>query len=104
MNSASGQPSAAPPRISETSASRPRRDSAPWTRRICELVGLTNGELGLLLAITLVAASLRFATLSFQSYWFDEAVTVDLTRHSFVGMLRTIPHTESTPPFYYVLA
>jgi mannosyltransferase len=91
------------PPVAESQITRPRHDTVRWHSRISELVGLTNAELGLLLAITGMAASLRFATLSLQSYWFDEAVTVDLVRHSFLGMLRAIPDTESTPPLYYVL-
>jgi hypothetical protein len=53
--------------------------------------------------ITLVAALLRFATLDRQSLWSDEAMTWALVHKDFVDMLRTIPHTESTPPLYYVL-
>jgi mannosyltransferase len=51
-----------------------------------------------------LAALVRFSTLDLQSFWYDEAVTVDLVRRSFTGMLREIPSSESTPPLYYVLA
>ena len=54
--------------------------------------------------LTLLAAVLRFATLDLQSLWSDEAVTILLTRMDFTDMLRTISETESTPPFYYVVA
>jgi 4-amino-4-deoxy-L-arabinose transferase-like glycosyltransferase len=47
---------------------------------------------------------LRFATLGEQSFWLDEAITVDLLRNDLVGMLRAIPDSESTPPLYYLLA
>jgi mannosyltransferase len=51
-----------------------------------------------------VAAALRFGFLDQQSYWFDEAVTVQLVHKSLPDMLSALPHTESTPPLYYVLA
>jgi mannosyltransferase len=57
-----------------------------------------------LFVITALAAVLRFAWLRQQSFWFDEAVTVQLVRKSFAGMLAALPKTESTPPLYYVLA
>jgi mannosyltransferase len=60
--------------------------------------------LWVLLALVAAGAALRFATLGVQSYWYDEAVTVDLLRHGLIGMLRRIPNSESTPPLYYVLA
>jgi mannosyltransferase len=58
----------------------------------------------LLIALTVAAAALRFATLDFQSFWFDEAVTVGLVRMDLWGMLEEIPRSESTPPLYYLLA
>jgi mannosyltransferase len=57
-----------------------------------------------LIALTVLAAVVRFSTLSVQSYWLDEAVTIDLLHHSFGGMLSAIPDSESTPPLYYVVA
>jgi mannosyltransferase len=48
-------------------------------------------------------AALRFSTLGLQSLWLDEAVTHQLVTRTFGGMLRAIPHSESTPPLYYVL-
>jgi mannosyltransferase len=59
-----------------------------------------------LVAAAMVAAGVawRFATLGVQSYWFDESYTVDIVRKSFGGMLKEIPQTESTPPFFYVVA
>jgi mannosyltransferase len=51
-----------------------------------------------------LAAVLRFATLGLQSYWSDEAVTVNLVRGSLRHMLSAIPNSERTPPVYYVLA
>jgi hypothetical protein len=54
--------------------------------------------------VVAVAAGLRFASLGRQSYWYDESVTVELLHRSLGGMLYTLPHTESTPPLYYVIA
>lgn len=54
-------------------------------------------------AIVLLAAVLRFATLSAQSIWFDEAATWDLVRRPFGEMLGRIPDGESNPPLFYVL-
>lgn len=62
------------------------------------------GPLLPLLALTVLGAVLRLSTLRAQSYWYDEAVTVDLVRRSFRGMVAAIPSSESTPPLYYVLA
>jgi 4-amino-4-deoxy-L-arabinose transferase-like glycosyltransferase len=61
-------------------------------------------SLGLVAAITALAAALRFSTLGLQSYWYDEAVTVELVRRSLGGMLRALPDAETTPPLYYLLA
>ena len=57
-----------------------------------------------LVAVVLLAALLRFPTLSLQSYWDDEGTTVGLMRMGFFHMLSTLPHSESTPPLYYILA
>jgi 4-amino-4-deoxy-L-arabinose transferase-like glycosyltransferase len=59
------------------------------------------------LALALVCAAgaaLRVATLGTQSLWFDEAVTAHLVRMDLPGLLSAIPHSESSPPLYYVLA
>jgi mannosyltransferase len=54
--------------------------------------------------LTALGAALRFWALGRQSFWLDEAFTIDVIRRPFGGMLREIPHTGSTPPLYYVLA
>lgn len=46
----------------------------------------------------------RLLTLNVQSYWYDEAATVALVRHSLPTMLHVLPVTERTPPLYYVCA
>ena len=55
-------------------------------------------------ALTVLAALLRFPTLDRQSFWLDEAATVVLLRMPFLDMVRAVPDSESTPPFYYVVA
>lgn len=55
--------------------------------------------------ILLLGAILRFATLDLQSYRYDEAVTVGRVLHAnFFDTFATIPHSESTPPLYYLVA
>lgn len=56
------------------------------------------------LMLTLAGATLRFATLGRQSYWYDELATVAVLRHSFGGMLHAVATREATPYLYYVLA
>jgi 4-amino-4-deoxy-L-arabinose transferase-like glycosyltransferase len=57
----------------------------------------------LLIALTAVAAALRFGTLGVQSIWLDESATMILVRRSFGGMLSHLSSSESAPPLYYVL-
>ena len=54
--------------------------------------------------ITLLAAAVRFATLDTQSFWYDEALTVDLVRQSFGGMVEGVLEDQAQPPPYFVLA
>lgn len=54
-------------------------------------------------ALTVVAAALRFATLGVQSAWLDESATIDLVHRGLWGMLSHLSRSESTPPLYYVL-
>jgi hypothetical protein len=57
-----------------------------------------------LAALLALAAALRFATLDLQSLWYDEAFTPVHVLHSGLGAtLRTVVHTENTPPLYYIL-
>ena len=55
-------------------------------------------------ALTAAAAVLRFYRLGHQGFWFDEANTAQLVHFSVSKMLGLIPHTESTPPIYYLVA
>jgi uncharacterized membrane protein len=57
-----------------------------------------------LIALTALAAVLRFATLDLQSFWYDEAYTPVHVLHASLGVtLRAVSHTENTPPLWYVL-
>ncbi len=56
------------------------------------------------IAVTGVAAILRVATISLQSYDFDEAFTPYVIHGSFTHMLHSVARVESTPPLYYAVA
>ena len=53
--------------------------------------------------ILIVAAVLRFTTLATQSLWADEGFTAKIAASSLRSAATQIPHTESTPPLFYVL-
>ena len=55
-------------------------------------------------ALTLLGATLRFARLGAQGFWFDEGNTALLVHLSPGRMLGLIPQSESTPPLYYCAA
>ena len=58
-----------------------------------------------LAALTLLAAVIRLATLGEQSFWYDEAFTpVHVLHPSLWATLRSVVHTENTPPLWYVIA
>jgi mannosyltransferase len=58
-----------------------------------------------LAALTLLAAVLRLSTLDLQSFWYDEAFTpVHVLHPSLWATLRSVSHTENTPPLWYLLA
>ncbi len=65
---------------------------------------MSRSEILWLSVLVALAAALRFATLGEQSFWFDEAVTVELVSMGFGEMLDEIPSSESTPPLYYAIA
>lgn len=56
------------------------------------------------LAITALAAVVRFVGIGHQGYWYDEGNTVLLVHFSPGDMLALIPKSESTPPVYYCIA
>lgn len=74
--------------------------------RIHTLSPVSTGKRnGLILgAMVAAGAAIRFATLDVQSFWYDEAISVDLISRDLRGLLSGIPETESTPPLYYLLA
>jgi hypothetical protein len=61
--------------------------------------------LWLVLALTALAAAIRFSTLGLQSYRHDEAVTAGrVLVASLSGTMHLVWTSESTPPLYYLLA
>ncbi len=77
--------------------------SEPATRGI-RAAGLRRPRpLELVIALTVLAAALRFATLNVQSIWLDEAATLTLVHRGFGGMLSHLSTSESAPPLYYIL-
>jgi mannosyltransferase len=61
-------------------------------------------ELVLLGLITIVGAAIRFATVSSQSYWVDEATTIHDVSFGLGGLLHQVHVNETTPPFYFIVA
>jgi mannosyltransferase len=61
-------------------------------------------DLALLAAMAAGAALLRFWALGRQGFWYDEATTAWLLRGTPGQLLAQLPHTESTPPLYYLTA
>jgi 4-amino-4-deoxy-L-arabinose transferase-like glycosyltransferase len=58
-----------------------------------------------LAGVVLAGVILRFATIDLQSYRYDEAVTVGrVLQPSLSATLAIVPHSESTPPLYYLAA
>jgi mannosyltransferase len=58
----------------------------------------------ILAAIVVLAAVLRFATITSQSYWLDEATTVHELHLSLGALLHSIRINETTPPLYFIVA
>jgi uncharacterized membrane protein len=58
-----------------------------------------------LVALTLLAAALRFSTLGLQSFWYDEAfIPVHVLHPDLAATWRSFVHSENTPPLWYLLA
>jgi mannosyltransferase len=57
----------------------------------------------ILVAIVAAGASLRFATLSGQSFWLDEAVAIRSARLDISGLFDSLARTEGNPPLYFLL-
>jgi hypothetical protein len=58
----------------------------------------------IVIGLTVLAAVLRLWGIAHQGFWYDEAYTVLLVRHSPGRMLGLLPQVELTPPLYYMIA
>jgi 4-amino-4-deoxy-L-arabinose transferase-like glycosyltransferase len=63
-----------------------------------------SAETQILVALTILAAVLRFATISSQSYWLDESQAAHELSLSFGSMLGAWNSAEWNPPLYFVIA
>ncbi len=82
--------------MSASAAVHARPASRAWVARLEPWWGL--------IAITALAGALRLSTLDLQSLWYDEAFTpVHVLHASLFSTLRSVVHTENTPPLWYVL-
>jgi hypothetical protein len=71
-----------------------------------ELAGKSRAAINplwIVIALTVLAAGLRFGTLDVQSAWLDESATITLVHRGLRGMLSHLSSSESAPPLYYVL-
>jgi uncharacterized membrane protein len=80
-----------------------RSGAAVAEARAAPLALRVSTETWLLVGLTLLAALLRFATLTSQSYWVDESQAVHEFQLSFGGMLTAWSHAEGNPPLYFVV-
>ena len=78
-------------------AAEARPDRAPGLSSIDAVTWVLAG-------VTVLAAVLRFATLTDQSYWLDEAQAVHEVHLSFGAMLTAWSHYEWNPPLYLLVA
>lgn len=83
--------------VTESARARAR---SPRLRRIAP----QTADRRLLLAIVLVAAAVRLATLSSQSYWLDESQAAHELSLSFGHMLGAWNRAEWNPPLYLIVA
>src|SRR5436305_5664075 len=88
--------------VRREAAAATRADPAPPARPNAARAAAL--EPWLIAGAVVLAAAIRFATLASQSYWVDEATTVQELHMSFGAMLHAVTTNESTPPLYYVLA
>jgi mannosyltransferase len=71
-----------------------------WAVRVASI----PAETWLLTGLVAVGAGLRFATLSAQSYWFDEAQAAHELHMPLGSMLSSMFAHETNPPLYFALA
>lgn len=65
---------------------------------------MRSRQLWALAGLVLAGGVLRFATLGTQSFWLDEAATVNLLKRDFGDMISGVSSGESTPHLYYIVA
>jgi len=65
--------------------------------------GRIAADVWIVAGLVVVAAAIRLATISSQSYWADEALTAYEAQLPFGAMVNTVAHVETTPPLYFVL-
>jgi mannosyltransferase len=88
-----------------STAGRVRADSAAASEGAPARASSTLPDWWPLVALTLLAAALRLSTLDLQSFWYDEAFTpVHVLHASLWATLRSVVHSENTPPLWYVIA
>src|SRR5581483_8712700 len=85
--------------ISVRTHAAPAVRTRPWPSGLA-----ISQEAWLLLGVTVIAAVLRFVTLSSQSFWFDEAQAAHELHHSFGAMFSAISADEPNPPLYFIVA
>ena len=78
-------------------SARERPDSARWSFG-------ASAETWIVVGLVVLAAVLRFTTLSSQSYWLDESQAAHELGLSFGGMLHAWNAAEWNPPLYLVVA
>jgi 4-amino-4-deoxy-L-arabinose transferase-like glycosyltransferase len=83
-------------------SARTAAGAAARTDRPTGPLGL-EAETWILVAITVVAAVLRFVNISSQSYWLDESQAVHEFRLGFGSMLSAWSSHEWNPPLYFVI-
>jgi mannosyltransferase len=82
-----------------------RRGPSAYLEAIGELVRARSRAFWIVAGLTLLAAALRFATISAQSYHHDEIVTASrVLRDGFWHAMDAVGFSESAPPLYYALA
>jgi len=55
-------------------------------------------------ALTVLAAVIRFYRIGHQGFWYDESISALLAHFPLGEMFRLLPRSESTPPLYYCIA
>lgn len=78
---------------------------APAAAPAAERAGWRSASWWPLAGVIVLAAVVRLSTLDLQSFWYDEAFTPVHVLHSGLGAtLRSVVHTENTPPLWYLIA